>query len=215
MALTQRSRTVLTLYSSRDCVQCHRARLVLAAKGVVYDLVPVNPDSPPEDLLDLNPYNTVPTLVDQTLRFDGDGELVRQVRLGRHPNNTTRIVLEAAGVSSFSVYPLYSPYRLVIDCIRPVATMAVLPPILPPAIVTSVAKPLSTPRALTPPPLLRSRPVAARMVSLPTAPAPDGAALLAGAAASAAASVVPASGASPLPALPVTPLATAASTARN
>jgi len=67
MALTQRSRTVLTLYSSRDCVQCHRARLVLAAKGVVYDLVPVNPDSPPEDLLDLNPYNTVPTLVDRDL----------------------------------------------------------------------------------------------------------------------------------------------------
>src|SRR5512143_239273 len=67
MALTQRSRTVLTLYSSRDSVQCHRARLVLAAKGVVYDLVPVNPDSPPEDLLDLNPYNSVPTLVDRDL----------------------------------------------------------------------------------------------------------------------------------------------------
>ena len=67
MALTQRSRTVLTLYSSRDDVQCHRARLVLAAKGVVYDLVPVNPDSPPEDLLDLNPYNSVPTLVDRDL----------------------------------------------------------------------------------------------------------------------------------------------------
>ena len=67
MALTQRSRTVLTLYSSRDSVQCHRTRLVLAAKGVVYDLVPVNPDSPPEDLLDLNPYNSVPTLVDRDL----------------------------------------------------------------------------------------------------------------------------------------------------
>ena len=67
MALTQRSRTVLTLYSARDSVQCHRARLVLAAKGVVYDLVPVNTDSPPEDLLDLNPYNSVPTLVDRDL----------------------------------------------------------------------------------------------------------------------------------------------------
>lgn len=67
MALTQRSRTVLTLYSSRDGVHCHRARLVLAAKGVVYDLVPVNTESPPEDLLDLNPYNTVPTLVDRDL----------------------------------------------------------------------------------------------------------------------------------------------------
>src|SRR5689334_12672212 len=67
MALSQRSRTILTLYSASDDVQCHRVRLVLAAKGVVYDLEIVNPKSPPEDLLDLNPYNTVPTLVDRDL----------------------------------------------------------------------------------------------------------------------------------------------------
>jgi N-acetylmuramoyl-L-alanine amidase len=57
-------------------------------------------------------------LIDQTLRFEGDADIVRQVRIGRHPNNTTRVVLEAAGVTSYSVYPLYSPYRLVIDCVR-------------------------------------------------------------------------------------------------
>ena len=28
---------------------------------------------------------------DQTLRFDNDNELVRQVRVGRHPNTTTRV----------------------------------------------------------------------------------------------------------------------------
>jgi stringent starvation protein A len=67
MALSQRSRTVLTLYSARDCIHCHRVRLVLAAKGVTYDLVPVDLDNPPEDLLDLNPYNSVPTLVDRDL----------------------------------------------------------------------------------------------------------------------------------------------------
>ena len=67
MALSQRSRTILTLYSAADDVHSHRVRLVLAAKGVVYDLEIVNPKSPPEDLLDLNPYNTVPTLVDRDL----------------------------------------------------------------------------------------------------------------------------------------------------
>ena len=67
MALSQRSRTVLTLYSARDCIHCHRVRLVLAAKGVTYDLVPVDLDDPPEDLLDLNPYNSVPTLVNRDL----------------------------------------------------------------------------------------------------------------------------------------------------
>jgi RNA polymerase-associated protein len=57
----------LTLFSSRDCVVCHRVRLVLAAKGVSYELVPVDPSKPPEDLLDLNPYHSVPTLVDRDL----------------------------------------------------------------------------------------------------------------------------------------------------
>ncbi|MBS0583296.1 MAG: glutathione S-transferase N-terminal domain-containing protein [Proteobacteria bacterium] len=67
MVLNPRSRTVLTLYSSRDDVQCHRVRLVLAAKGVAHDFVAVNPASPPEDLVDLNPYHSVPTLVDRDL----------------------------------------------------------------------------------------------------------------------------------------------------
>ena len=67
MALSQRSRTVLTLYSSSDEVHCHRVRLVLAAKGVIHDLVTVNPAKPPEDLQDLNPYNSVPTLADRDL----------------------------------------------------------------------------------------------------------------------------------------------------
>ena len=41
--------------------------MALAAKGVVYDHVVVDLDNPPEDLLDLNPYNSVPTLVDRDL----------------------------------------------------------------------------------------------------------------------------------------------------
>jgi RNA polymerase-associated protein len=67
MALNQRTRTVLTLYSARDCVHCHRVRMALAAKGVTYDHVLVDLDDPPEDLIDLNPYNSVPTLVDRDL----------------------------------------------------------------------------------------------------------------------------------------------------
>jgi RNA polymerase-associated protein len=66
-ANTLRTRTVLTLYSGRNDLDSHRARLVLAAKGVTYDLVVVDPASPPEDLLDLNPYHTLPTLVDRDL----------------------------------------------------------------------------------------------------------------------------------------------------
>ena len=60
-------RNTLTLFSSVDDVLCHRVRLVLAAKGVTYDLVPVDPQNPPEDLIDLNPYHSVPTLVEREL----------------------------------------------------------------------------------------------------------------------------------------------------
>ena len=62
-----RMRNALTLFSSVDDVLCHRARLVLAAKGVSYELVPVDPQNPPEDLIDLNPYHSVPTLVEREL----------------------------------------------------------------------------------------------------------------------------------------------------
>jgi RNA polymerase-associated protein len=67
MAASPRMRNAITLFSSVDDVLCHRVRLVLAAKGVAYDLVPVDPQNPPEDLLNLNPYHSVPTLVERDL----------------------------------------------------------------------------------------------------------------------------------------------------
>ena len=67
MAASPRMRNALTLFSSVDDVLCHRVRLVLAAKGVTYDMIPVDPQNPPEDLIDLNPYHSVPTLVERDL----------------------------------------------------------------------------------------------------------------------------------------------------
>lgn len=67
MAVSPRMRNTLTLFSSTNDVLCHRVRLVLAAKGVTYDLVPVDAQNPPEDLIDLNPYHSVPTLVERDL----------------------------------------------------------------------------------------------------------------------------------------------------
>lgn len=67
MVQSARSRTVLTLYTTADDIQCHRVRLLLAAKGVSYERVMVEPGRPPEDLIDLNPYGDTPTLVDREL----------------------------------------------------------------------------------------------------------------------------------------------------
>jgi stringent starvation protein A len=57
----------MTLYSRPACPHSHRVRLVLAEKGIAMDVVNVEGSKLPEDLLDLNPYNSVPTLVDREL----------------------------------------------------------------------------------------------------------------------------------------------------
>ena len=67
MVQSARLRNALTLYTTADDIQCHRARLVLAAKGVSYERVVVDPARPPQDLIDLNPYASTPTLIDREL----------------------------------------------------------------------------------------------------------------------------------------------------
>ena len=58
---------MMTLYSRADDARCHRVRFVLAEKGLDVRIVETDPARPPEDLIDLNPYQTVPTLVDRDL----------------------------------------------------------------------------------------------------------------------------------------------------
>src|SRR5205823_6063773 len=74
--------------------------------------------NPTRVVVDLSPTRPAPSIDDRTLRFEGDADVVRQVRIGRHPNNVTRVVVDALGVSTCSIYPVYDPYRLVIDCPR-------------------------------------------------------------------------------------------------
>lgn len=69
--------------------------------------------SPDRVFFDFNGVMAAPALQDATLRFSDD--IVREIRLGRHPQNTTRVVMDMAGVESYSVFTLYDPFRLVID----------------------------------------------------------------------------------------------------
>jgi RNA polymerase-associated protein len=57
----------MTLFSKPLDPWSHRTRLVLAEKSIAIDIVDVEDGNLPEDLLDLNPYNSVPTLVDRDL----------------------------------------------------------------------------------------------------------------------------------------------------
>ena len=67
MAVVANKRSIMTLYSNKLCPYSHRVRIVLAEKGVSVDILDVNLEDKPEDLIDLNPYNSVPTLVDRDL----------------------------------------------------------------------------------------------------------------------------------------------------
>ena len=73
--------------------------------------------NPARLFFDLRGTVSLPPLRDATLAFDDD-DVVRHIRLGQHPNETTRIVLDIERVSRYSVFTLYNPYRLVIDAQR-------------------------------------------------------------------------------------------------
>jgi RNA polymerase-associated protein len=63
----------MTLFSRGDDPHSHRVRIVLAAKGLAARVVECDPARPPEDLIDLNPFQSVPTLVDRDLVVYGAG----------------------------------------------------------------------------------------------------------------------------------------------
>lgn len=67
MAIITNKRSVMTLYSGATDVHSHRVRIVLAEKGVPYEVINVESRGKPEDLLELNPYGSIPTLVDREL----------------------------------------------------------------------------------------------------------------------------------------------------
>jgi RNA polymerase-associated protein len=64
-AVTKRS--LMTFFSDPRDQYSHRVRMVLAEKGVTVDIVEVDPSNKPEDLAEINPYNSVPTLLDREL----------------------------------------------------------------------------------------------------------------------------------------------------
>jgi RNA polymerase-associated protein len=63
-------RSSMIFYSGGDDHFSHRVRIVLAEKGVAVDIVEVTDEQHPEELADLNPYNSVPTLLDRDLVLD-------------------------------------------------------------------------------------------------------------------------------------------------
>ena len=147
-------------------------------------------ENPRRVFFDLKGTRSVPALQDATLKFTD--HLVREVRLGRHPPNTTRVVFDMEGIESYSVFTLYSPFRLLIDFKAatpnarslPTTELEPIPPAarpdpIPVALVASLPAPPLTPpvaakpagRPLDPPSRpLPSRPVVAASPVPPALP---------------------------------------------
>lgn len=67
MAISANRRAVMTLFSTANDMYCHQVRMVLAEKGVTVDIIQVSTDSLPEDVYEVNPYGSLPTLMDRDL----------------------------------------------------------------------------------------------------------------------------------------------------
>ena len=67
MASQANRKPIMTLYSGTRDPYSHRTRIVLFEKDVDYQIVEVDINKKPKELVDLNPYGTVPTIVDRDL----------------------------------------------------------------------------------------------------------------------------------------------------
>lgn len=60
-------RAIMSLHSGPDDIYSHQVRIVLAEKGVNVEIIPVTAKESNSDLLAINPYATLPTLIDRDL----------------------------------------------------------------------------------------------------------------------------------------------------
>ena len=60
-------RSSMTLFSDPTCQYSHRVRIVLAEKDVTVEIEDIEPSAITEEILEANPYGTLPTLVDRDL----------------------------------------------------------------------------------------------------------------------------------------------------
>jgi len=101
---------------------------------------------PSRVFFDLKNVQLTPALMDKVLTYGSD--VVSKIRVGRHPENTVRVVLDLEDVPNYSVFTLYSPFRLVIDAERPSgrAATVVFPPAAPVAAALVVPTPAPPPK---------------------------------------------------------------------
>ncbi|MFF0976682.1 glutathione S-transferase N-terminal domain-containing protein, partial [Proteus mirabilis] len=99
MAVAANKRSVMTLFSGPTDIFSHQVRIVLAEKGVSVEIEQVEAGNLPQDLIDLNPYQSVPTLVDRELTLY-DSRIIMEYLDERFPHPPLMPVYPVARGSS-------------------------------------------------------------------------------------------------------------------
>jgi RNA polymerase-associated protein len=79
MGVVANRRSMMLLFTGDTDIYSHRIRLVMAEKGVNADMISVAPDERNEDLIELNPYNSLPTLIDRELVLYGSQVIMEYI----------------------------------------------------------------------------------------------------------------------------------------
>lgn len=104
MAVAANKRSVMTLFSSTSDMYSHQVRIVLAEKGVSVEVELVDESNLPAELIELNPYKSVPTLVDRELALY-DSKIIMEYLDERFPHPPLMPVYPVArGNSRLMVY---------------------------------------------------------------------------------------------------------------
>lgn len=108
-------RSSMTFYSDYTSHYSHRVRIVLAEKGVTVEIVDVDDSNRPEDLPDLNPYNSLPTLVDRELVLY-ESKIMMEYLDERFPHPPLLPVYPVArGESRLFIYRIERDWSILVD----------------------------------------------------------------------------------------------------
>ena len=126
--------------------------------------------NPSRIFFDLSKTRTTEALKDATLSFDSGP--IRQVRIGRHPNTMTRVVMDMADDVRCSARAATAPHRLVVTCGSETDPGAAAQPAPPPA--AGPEPPPATPRPLPEAPARTAiTPAASDAPAKPSPPVPE------------------------------------------
>ena len=111
-------RSSMTFYSDSESHYSHRVRIVLAEKGVTVDIIESVGENKPEDLAQINPYNSLPTLVDRELVLY-ESKIMMEYLDERFPHPPLLPVYPVArGESRLFIYRIERDWSSLVDTIE-------------------------------------------------------------------------------------------------